>query len=537
MLKVSCLQSFKPASLLYRVLLPAWKIPSIIVFLSLFFNLSSVPISYAQTQQFLVGMPFAGKWAYNVKVNPPYNDVNSSHPSVHKTDASDKYDWATDVYALPDTPVKVNIKNLSAGDTLHVSNIAETSCGAGMRVRVTVRNSAGKDVGWVQYEHLETSLKSNTQISNNSVLGVTKNWRAIRGKELSCYYAKNDNSVHIHVSMNNSLGNHACYVDHGNPGVVLNENDNFGVIGAANVERKKPCTSLPLINSTTKTNTGKQGTNSIPLGTSSGTTIQGSSGQKVQNTDLGKKIQGADSTKATQTETQNTKTENTGIVSRVVNFFKNVTSIFSKDKTQTTTATTPQTQPVRSAANTTPTPKKATTTAPTTTPPVETKPFDENGCPIGEPTVELTGIQILGYNTQEEFETFENDEEVGLTFESKRDILLIVTGVLNNPTSTDVEISSVGLYRESENPDFPPLLSLKVSGMELPNKTSTIKAHSAMEFKSKTRLAWRKHNGVLTKNLTPTLKYPSSATSRPESRWEWVGTPSVPAKCQPNYYE
>ena len=30
-----------------------------------------------------VGMPFSGKWAYNVNVDPPYTDGNSSHPSVH----------------------------------------------------------------------------------------------------------------------------------------------------------------------------------------------------------------------------------------------------------------------------------------------------------------------------------------------------------------------------------------------------------------------------------------------------------------------
>ncbi len=537
MLKVSYFKSYKPALLRSTLYVCVSNLFSVSIYVILALIWAGNHIAYAQTNQFLIGMPFAGKWAYNSKVNPPYNDVNSSHPTAHKTDLNDKYDWATDLYTLPNTPVKINIKNFRAGDTLTVSNVTETSCGAGMRVRVLVKNSSGTEIGWVQYEHIETSLKNNTQISNNSVLGVTKNWKTIRGKPLSCYVIKDDNGVHVHVSMNNSQGNHSCYVDHGTPGNILAESDNFGVIGASNIERKKPCTTLPSTNTVApKPTTGNQGTDSIPLGTSAGTTIQGSSGQKVQNTDSGKKIQGADSQKPNTTTTQTTKPENNGIVTKVVNFFKNVTSIFSKDKPITPTASKTQTQPAKNVTNKKPTPAPSATpttpstpTSATTPEPVETKTFDENGCPIGEPKVELTSIQILGYNTQEEFETFEGT----------KDLLLIVTGIFTNPTAADVDINAVGLYRESENTDFPPQISLSVQSMELPNKSSIIKAQSSTEFKSKRFLMWSTSYGTLTKNLTPTLRYPANPGSRPQSWWWWPDKNStrISEKCQPNYYE
>jgi hypothetical protein len=68
------------------------------------------PQAFASTTT--VGMPFSGKWAYNVNVNPPYDDSNSSHPSVHWTNATTQYlwgDWASDFYASEGTPVSLHV--------------------------------------------------------------------------------------------------------------------------------------------------------------------------------------------------------------------------------------------------------------------------------------------------------------------------------------------------------------------------------------------------------------------------------------------
>src|SRR5450631_2698333 len=54
-----------------------------------------------------VGMPFAGTWASNAFVAPPYTATNSSYPAV--TPANNGGDWSTDVWAGEGTPVILQV--------------------------------------------------------------------------------------------------------------------------------------------------------------------------------------------------------------------------------------------------------------------------------------------------------------------------------------------------------------------------------------------------------------------------------------------
>jgi hypothetical protein len=56
-----------------------------------------------------IGLPFTGKWAYNVPAGPPYDDIGESHPAGHHTPGGG--DWATDLYAPAGTPVRLRLSN------------------------------------------------------------------------------------------------------------------------------------------------------------------------------------------------------------------------------------------------------------------------------------------------------------------------------------------------------------------------------------------------------------------------------------------
>jgi len=91
-----------------------------------------------------IGMPFEGRWAYNIKRKPPYTDRNSSHPSVHAlyTNGSD---WSTDLYAKEGTQVRLLLS--SAAGTVRIERRSSgDSCGSGVggsRISYNVYLGAG----------------------------------------------------------------------------------------------------------------------------------------------------------------------------------------------------------------------------------------------------------------------------------------------------------------------------------------------------------------------------------------------------------
>ncbi|MGY0234207.1 FG-GAP repeat domain-containing protein [Longispora urticae] len=169
-----------------------------------------------------VTMPFTGKWAYVSHVNPPYNDVNSSHPSVHHRPGGG--DWATDLYAPADnTAVRLNVSG-NSGTLSFEWMSSSSSCGQSVRIKVKVD---GVSVGWIYVAHLTSAVTSGT-ITNGMRVGDATN--------LGC-----NPSRHIHVEYRNLTAGHACWHDHGSPGVTRAEGTVIGTLGSANTGPAQQC--------------------------------------------------------------------------------------------------------------------------------------------------------------------------------------------------------------------------------------------------------------------------------------------------------
>ncbi|HUC20754.1 MAG TPA: hypothetical protein VMR98_04650, partial [Candidatus Polarisedimenticolaceae bacterium] len=169
-----------------------------------------------------VGMPFTGKWAYNVPVSPPYTDNNSSHPSVHHSPGAG--DWAIDLYAAEGTPVKLYAS--SSDGAVSYGWKASSSCGTSSMLNVFVN---GSQVGTVYYAHLANAVKSGP-ITNGMTLGTVHNWGS------SC-----NPGPHTHVEFKNTAGAYSCYTDHGSPGVTVSEGAALGVLGSTNSGPRQAC--------------------------------------------------------------------------------------------------------------------------------------------------------------------------------------------------------------------------------------------------------------------------------------------------------
>jgi len=183
------------------------------------FALPSVSASTAATAT--VGMPFSGKWAYNVNVNPPYSDLDSSHPSVHA-----KYygDWATDLYAGEGTPVHLQVK---AAGTVTFGWLSYPNGTCGQRTVIAVYVN-GSQVGSVYYEHLANAVRSGAAPANGMVVGYVHDWGGCNP------------GPHVHVELK-SVSNNACWTDNGHPGTTLGEGDALGVLGSTNSGFQQPC--------------------------------------------------------------------------------------------------------------------------------------------------------------------------------------------------------------------------------------------------------------------------------------------------------
>jgi hypothetical protein len=172
-----------------------------------------------------IGMPFTGKWAYNADVKPPYTDSNSSHPSVHQNYYGD---WATDIYAAEGVPVKLHVS--SSDGVLSFYWISRTSGLCGQRTVIGVKVN-GVDVGSVYYEHLNSAVTSGV-ITNGMTVGTVHSWGVCNP------------GPHVHIELKNSSG-YACYLDKGNPGVTVQDEDLIGVLGSPNNGSKQPCATIP----------------------------------------------------------------------------------------------------------------------------------------------------------------------------------------------------------------------------------------------------------------------------------------------------
>lgn len=182
------------------------------------------------TDAVAVTMPFAGKWAWTILKARCGSDRCDSHPSYHEKYSAD---WATDLYAPPGTAVKFNVSGATTGLSYSAS-ITDTSCGAGKRVRITLK-TGGTTLGWAQYDHLDITGISFASIANNKTLGVTKNW----GKK-SCYVVSSDAGVHTHFSAANT-SKYSCWIDYGSVGTPLAANATIAIVGSNNTGVQQKC--------------------------------------------------------------------------------------------------------------------------------------------------------------------------------------------------------------------------------------------------------------------------------------------------------
>src|SRR6266571_2964811 len=190
-------------------------VATVVVFRSL-----PIPARAASNQMATIGMPFNGKWAYYQNVNPPYTDANSSHPTVHWTDASTHYlwgDWATDIYGA--TGVSVNLRVSGATGALSFGWFTTSSdkCGGSSRgVIIKVDNT---EIGRLYVTHLQNPASMINAPTNGMKLGEVRDGTCNPGH-------------HTHIELKSSVSNtKACYTDHGNPGKSLVEGDSLGIVG------------------------------------------------------------------------------------------------------------------------------------------------------------------------------------------------------------------------------------------------------------------------------------------------------------------
>jgi hypothetical protein len=167
-----------------------------------------------------VGMPFGGKWAYNVSVEPDahgqYNDATSSHPSVHSTIYSTGYlfgDWAIDLYPTDETGA-VKFKVSSNKDmTFAWQQYADGDCGQRVGIKVSVANGPSVTL---YYEHLNNAVKTG-EITNGMLIGYAKNWGVCNG-----------NKSHVHFELiSGDASNRSCWNSYA-VGATLTTGDAIG---------------------------------------------------------------------------------------------------------------------------------------------------------------------------------------------------------------------------------------------------------------------------------------------------------------------
>jgi Fibronectin type III domain len=176
-----------------------------------------------------VGMPFAGTWASNAFVAPPYTATNSSYPAVNP--ANNGGDWSTDLWAAEGTPITLLVTSAD-GPVTFVWDSSTTSCGTSSKVEVFVN---GTRVGWIFYGHLLGGRGTNIadpQPTNGMTLGTAHDFGN------GC-----NDGPHLHIEMSNHLDSpFSCWTDNGQPGTTLAQGAAVGMLGAQNSAPKQPCT-------------------------------------------------------------------------------------------------------------------------------------------------------------------------------------------------------------------------------------------------------------------------------------------------------
>lgn len=156
-----------------------------------------------------LGMPFTGGWS--TYVSPADHPVYFGYAGTT---------WATDLYAVPGTPVRTMVA--FGGATFRVTAAGTLNCApsAGDYVLADVLVNGAK-VGVALWEHLSgRTVSSGATFGSGAVLGYTAMWGAS-----SCWQVSNNAGVHAHFEAS------GCYIVRAS-GAVLAEGTAIGRMGS-----------------------------------------------------------------------------------------------------------------------------------------------------------------------------------------------------------------------------------------------------------------------------------------------------------------
>jgi len=163
-----------------------------------------------------LGMPFTGGWS--TYVNP------ATHPVYFGGSGTT---WATDLYAVPGTPVKAvtasgsaTFRVTSAGALVNCFNSSNQRVSAGDYVLADVFVNGSK-VGVALWEHLNgRTVSAGATFGSGTILGYTAMWGWS-----SCWQVNNNAGVHVHFEAS------GCYIARSS-GAVLSEGTAIGRMGS-----------------------------------------------------------------------------------------------------------------------------------------------------------------------------------------------------------------------------------------------------------------------------------------------------------------
>ncbi len=193
----------------------------------------------AAAEQIVMGMPFAGRWAYNVPTTAGCGPgaQQTAHPSCHELYG---YQWGVDYYAADGTDVKLNGTSTQGGVSFSSTAISGQSCGEGLTITAKVGNT---EVGQIYATHLADSVVS-ASLANEAKIGTVYDGGAVYENK-GCYKVD-----HVHFSYKNTVVNHSCYknysVANGNTaGMDIAYGAAVGVLGSASTGVQEACSSIP----------------------------------------------------------------------------------------------------------------------------------------------------------------------------------------------------------------------------------------------------------------------------------------------------
>ena len=127
-------------------------------------------------------------------------------------------------------------------------------------------------------------------------------------------------------------------------------------------------------------------------------------------------------------------------------------------------------------------------------------------CPTGEPTVTITSVDIRP------------NPDASPT-DSLPSRLYVISGILQNPTTSEIATDYMGFYLGTQDPDLPPSWTSALSSMETEGGPEAIPAKGSITWKEKHIV---EQPEPFPANVIPTLTFPSSAESRSERQWHWT---------------